>query len=235
MNPSQFPTELLDTIRGERCGGYGFCIAGNPEGPYPTRIKVCMNNCKPVQCPNMAVCGDTWYPPWFLDCHGGTCISCNERFGIWCGGRGGKFTFENTDFEACGICMETPLTFARLPACDHSVCVSCFKKLFQYDSPVTIDADVPFPIAGISLQEAEENISDNPLETMAYLRSFEHIPEHLLGKLTSLAVLWWHYVDELCEFNEFDNRGTGKGRRCPFCPPKSPHLRRRCCCSRFQA
>lgn len=72
-----------------------------------------------VFCPNAPKCGAESMPQWVLDCNGGRCIDCNVCFAA------NLSFFEN---DECPICFEDNVTTAKLPQCQHKMCLACIRK-----------------------------------------------------------------------------------------------------------
>ena len=83
----------------------------------PTRP--CPQACRPVQCPNAAVCGSFEEPEWVLRCHNGLCAPCDMS----------QFELRGLDVHGgrveCPVCLSERHGAVRL-YCMHGVCVECF-------------------------------------------------------------------------------------------------------------
>ena len=81
----------------------------------------CPYKCKPLACPNVALCGE-YGPLWYFDCHRGTCVNCAVC--------GPQKNVQLLSYEwECPVCMETCEHAVILDRCDHMVCVRCWRHM----------------------------------------------------------------------------------------------------------
>lgn len=100
------------------CSGDGSCLDPNVNNK---RLFTCSHNCRHIKCPNYLLCG-VIAPQWVYNCHNGRCGNCNISFGK-------DLTFKQSQ-EECGICLENKSSFVQLPACNHFICVECFRECY---------------------------------------------------------------------------------------------------------
>jgi hypothetical protein len=77
------------------------------------------SKCGCVKCPYFEICG-TWAPPWYFDCHHGTCVNCAM----------GSPTCIFREGDTCVVCAEVR-THIKLPNCDHFLCTVCARKIYN--------------------------------------------------------------------------------------------------------
>ena len=126
------------------CNGDGFCLRQS-DGLNEYELNDCPHKCRPVECPNLKVCG-TILPKYITFCHKGTCMSCRIMFN-------GKLTFH--DSVECPVCLEDK-PGVKQPNCDHLACIDCFKRC-QYGEKIP---QPPFPYSEEIEDEYEENHDD---------------------------------------------------------------------------
>lgn len=81
-----------------------------------------------LKCLNYELCGST-LPNWWLECKSKLiCTYCDIFFGSWSNktGRGILNFYDSID---CPICFNNSRGVS-FPSCDHSICVTCFKRIF---------------------------------------------------------------------------------------------------------
>lgn len=85
-----------------------------------------------IKCKNYIIC-EAVLPKWWFECKGNyLCTNCHMMFGTWGDNHVGKGHFEITDNLECPICAEVKECISQ-PNCDHSVCISCFKRCYYGD------------------------------------------------------------------------------------------------------
>jgi len=93
------------------------------------------------QCLNYELCGAK-LPDWWLDVKGRLlCTNCDVLFGTWTSEnhrQTGKGVLDIRDLESCPICMEEMTRGVTYPACEHAICLECFRDLF-YTKEVEIE------------------------------------------------------------------------------------------------
>jgi hypothetical protein len=104
-------------------------------------LKLCNGNCEFVHshfpydgskcgcvcCPNVEFCNQ-WFPPEYLGCWNGWCVSCDITFTQ-------MLEFSNP-IEDCPICLERkPRCIAHPANCGHKVCIECLKEMFWPKRP----------------------------------------------------------------------------------------------------
>jgi hypothetical protein len=83
---------------------------------------------KGIKCKNYILC-ETILPKWWYECKGNyLCTNCHVMFGTW-KSEMGKGILEITNNIECPICLETKQSISQ-PRCNHSVCISCFKRCY---------------------------------------------------------------------------------------------------------
>ena len=115
----KFPGILLAM---EYCKGGGDCIVSKNVDGYEM---ICNHNCKPRACPNVLVCNSTQENS-IMVVGSDLCFSCDVTFAK-------KLTFlEKTD---CQICPSKDTQGVKRLNCDHSLCLTCFKRAHYGDPP----------------------------------------------------------------------------------------------------
>ena len=88
-----------------------------------------------IKCKNYIIC-EAVLPKWWFDCNRGyLCINCDVMFGTWGSGEYkhiGKGILEMSNNLECPICLEIKECISQ-PRCNHSVCISCFKRCYYGD------------------------------------------------------------------------------------------------------
>jgi hypothetical protein len=138
------------------CTGLGDCLEQNCDRSIDSvyvkyRDVICHHDCEPVKCPNFAVCGEIG-PQWYFNCHRGWCWSCKDKFGK-------TLTFLEEPAE-CPICTEVGSCVVQ-PNCNHSICITCFKRT-RIDGPPR-EPQPPFPYPD---RDDEYNSLDAPAELL---------------------------------------------------------------------
>ncbi|MFK5969594.1 MAG: hypothetical protein QM487_05670 [Candidatus Marithrix sp.] len=84
------------------------------------------------KCKNFDVCGGV-LPSWWYNCKGlYICTNCDCMFGTWSSGDKkytGKGELIFSDLSECPICLKISKSVSQ-PRCDHTVCLSCFKRCY---------------------------------------------------------------------------------------------------------
>lgn len=91
------------------------------------------DNCEEKQCPNFVICG-TIAPSWVFQCRWGACVNCDMQFG-------GPLNFK--DSGECPICFEENVPLVQMLRCQHQICTSCFKHIFNPEK--TPCSEFPYP------------------------------------------------------------------------------------------
>jgi hypothetical protein len=98
-----------------------------------------------IKCKNYIVC-DSVLPKWWFECKGHyLCTRCDM---MDC-----NILKVSTNLE-CPICLEINLCISQ-PKCDHSICISCFKRCYYGDE--NRDNEPIFPYS----EEIEDEYYDN--------------------------------------------------------------------------
>lgn len=94
-------------------------VWSNGEDRMYFPLSPCPQACRPVPCPNAAVCGSFELPEWLLLCKRGLCMQCSiSRFNFR------VLSIHDTRME-CPVCLSEKFSAVRLD-CGHRVCVECF-------------------------------------------------------------------------------------------------------------
>ena len=100
-----------------------------------------------IHCKNYIICGAV-LPEWWFDCKGNyLCMNCDIMFGTWESGGIkyiGKGVLEITNNIECPICLEIKECISQ-PRCNHSVCISCFKRCYYGDESREGEPIFPYP------------------------------------------------------------------------------------------
>lgn len=100
-----------------------------------------------IKCKNYIVCG-TVLPKWWFDCKGCyLCTNCDMMFGTWKSSDHqytGKGILDITGILECPICLEAKESISQLN-CDHSLCISCFKRCYYGDQSNEGEPIFPYP------------------------------------------------------------------------------------------
>jgi hypothetical protein len=130
------------------CDGTGQCLVRTGYG-NTYESSDCQHNCQPLECPNYKLCKQR-FPKWVGDCCQNRCVNCDI---IW-GDRNLVFLSVTED---CPVCLEFKSEHIKFPNCEHSVCISCFKKLnYSYDSKEEEEEE-----GEEGEEEEEDNFTDN--------------------------------------------------------------------------
>lgn len=65
------------------CAGDGSCFDQVGINSYKRTDYKCEKECELQKCPNFARCGRL-HPAWYLDCHGGFCVPCDQALVLTC-------------------------------------------------------------------------------------------------------------------------------------------------------
>ena len=114
-----------------------FCWSnGNAKVSLPRTP--CVENCRPMPCPNARVCGEFENPQWILDCHDGACWNCNMYFSKWqvngkenCEPDANRLKFVKMH-EPCPICFDENQEGVELKGCTHQICETCFIGIVKF-------------------------------------------------------------------------------------------------------
>jgi len=119
-----------------------------------------------IKCKNYKLCKCV-LPKWWFECKENyLCTNCHMMFGTWGSGENahiGKGILEISNNIECPICLEVKKCISQ-PRCDHSLCISCFKRCYYGDR----DDEPKFPYPDIvdEYDDDPENIkwtNDYPL------------------------------------------------------------------------
>lgn len=112
-----------------------------------------------IKCKNYEVCASV-LPEWWFDCKGHyICTNCDIMFGTWGHGENthiGKGTLEIRDNLECPICLEIKRSISQ-PRCEHTLCISCFKRCYFGDDNSEGEPEFPYP-------EIFDEYQDDPLD-----------------------------------------------------------------------
>ena len=110
-----------------------------------------------IKCKNYIIC-QCVLPNWWVDCEGSyLCSNCDMMFGTWESGdyqHNGKGILEVTCNLECPICLEVTECISQ-PRCNHSVCISCFKRCYYGDKNIDGEPIFPYP-------DIEDEYYDDP-------------------------------------------------------------------------
>ena len=114
-----------------------------------------------IKCKNYIVC-ECILPKWWFDCKGSyLCTNCDIMFGTWKKVDGkqhlGKGILELSNNLECPICLEVKECISQ-PRCDHSLCVSCFKRCYYGDENRENEPIFPYPDIEDEYYDDIENI-----------------------------------------------------------------------------
>jgi hypothetical protein len=111
-----------------------------------------------IKCKNHIVCGSV-LPKWWFDCKASyLCINCDMMFG----------TLKSKSISECPICLKIKECISQ-PRCDHSLCISCFKRCYYKD--IEGEPIFPYPDIEDEYDDDPENIkwaNDYPLIKIYY-------------------------------------------------------------------
>lgn len=119
-----------------------------------------------IKCKNYELC-ECVLLKWWFECKGNyLCTNCHMMFGTWGSGENshtGKGILEISNNIDCPICLEVKKCISQ-PRCNHSLCISCFKRCYYGDN----DGEPVFPYPDIEDEyyDDTENIkwaNDYPL------------------------------------------------------------------------
>jgi hypothetical protein len=115
-----------------------------------------------IQCKNYIICGSV-LPKWWFECEGNyLCTNCHMMFGSWESGGNtyvGKGILEISDNLECPICLEIKICISQ-PKCEHSVCISCFKRCYYGDE--NCEGEPIFPYSDIEDEYYDDDDQENP-------------------------------------------------------------------------
>lgn len=121
-----------------------------------------------IKCKNFELCKAV-LPQWWFDCKGNyLCTNCDMFFGTWGSGENlhiGKGILEISDNIECPICLEVKKCISQ-PRCNHSLCISCFKRCYFGDKDTEGEPEFPYPDIEDEYFDDPENIkwtNDYPL------------------------------------------------------------------------
>ena len=111
-----------------------------------------------IKCKNYEICKAV-LPKWWFECKGSyLCTNCDMMFGTWtskCGRQHrGKGALPITANAECSICLELARSVSQ-PNCDHTICISCFKRCYFGDE--SGEPDFPYPDIEDDYYEDPEN------------------------------------------------------------------------------
>lgn len=102
-----------------------------------------------IKCKNHILCKEI-LPEWWFECKGSyLCTNCDMMFGIFGGGKNSENKQEcigvlkRTGNLECPICLENKECISQ-PRCNHSVCISCFKRCYYGEESVN-EPVFPYP------------------------------------------------------------------------------------------
>ena len=108
-----------------------------------------------IKCKNYIIC-EAVLPKWWFECKGNyLCTNCHMMFGTWGDNHVGKGHLEIIDNLECPICAEVKECISQ-PNCDHSVCISCFKRCYYGDEEG--EPTFPYPDIEDEYYDDTENI-----------------------------------------------------------------------------
>jgi hypothetical protein len=100
-----------------------------------------------IKCKNYIIC-ESLLPKWWFDCKGSyLCTNCHMMFGTWGSGENkhvGKGILELSNNLECPICLEIDVCISQ-PKCEHSLCISCFKRCYYGDKNINGEPKFPYP------------------------------------------------------------------------------------------
>ena len=123
-----------------------------------------------IKCKNYIICKDI-LPKWWFDCKCSyLCTNCHMMFGTWERASGtnkhvGKGILEMSNNLECPICLEIKECISH-PRCNHSLCISCFKRCYYGDKNREGEPIFPYPDIEDEYYDDVENIkweNDYPL------------------------------------------------------------------------
>ena len=88
-----------------------------------------------IKCKNYIICETVLPKCWFGYVGRYLCDGCDTMFGTWSSGgikNVGKGILETTNNLECPICLEIKECISQ-PRCNHSSCISCFKRCYYGD------------------------------------------------------------------------------------------------------
>ena len=126
-----------------------------------------------IKCKNHVVC-EAVLPKWWFDCKASyLCTNCDMMFGTWESGEyehTGKGILEMSNNLECPICLEIKECISQ-PRCNHSLCISCFKRCYYGDENIEGEPIFPYPDIENEYDDDTENIkwaNDYPLIKIYY-------------------------------------------------------------------
>ena len=121
-----------------------------------------------IKCKNYIICQSV-LPNWWFECEGSyLCTNCDMMFRTWKNGNYqhyGKGILEVTVNFECPICLEVTECISQ-PRCNHSVCISCFKRCYYGDENIDGEPIFPYPDIEDEYYDDPDNIkwsNDYPL------------------------------------------------------------------------
>ena len=150
-----------------------------------------------IKCKNYIIC-KTVLPKWWFECKGRyLCTNCHMMFGTWRSGdchQLGRGILEMSGILECPVCLEFKECITQ-PKCDHSLCISCFKRIYygedRKDEPI-----FPYPDIEDEYYDDTENIK------------WKKYP--LIELYNEEWNKWYDAIEE--NYNKEENL-----RRCPLC------------------
>lgn len=113
-----------------------------------------------IKCKNYIIC-ETVLPEWWFDYKGNyLCTNCHMMFGTWKSGdyqHIGKGILEVTSNLECPVCLEIKECISQ-SKCNHSLCISCFKRIYYGDKNVNGEPIFPYPDIEDEYYDDTENI-----------------------------------------------------------------------------
>jgi hypothetical protein len=108
-------------LNSAKCIGRGDCLQRTEDGRGYEASYRCRYDCETVQCPNYVVCAAA-VPRWMLDVHGGACQDCALNYGCV-----PLVTVYHDPMMGCLKCCNPVGMTVKMPSCDHSFCLACFR------------------------------------------------------------------------------------------------------------
>ena len=100
-----------------------------------------------IKCKNYIIC-NSLLPKWWFNSKGNyLCGNCNMMFGTWKSEeyeQFGKGILEISSNLKCPICLEIKDAISQ-PRCNHSLCISCFKRCYYGDENLEDEPIFPYP------------------------------------------------------------------------------------------
>lgn len=153
-----------------------------------------------IRCVNFEICETDYLPSdWHITSNGRPlCINCDMMFGAWKGGKHcGILTF--VDDNECCVCLESKRNVI-LPNCSHSVCISCFKRMYYGKDYI----ELPFPFP-----ELEDDYYDE--------RDINGLKDPKWDNIKEAIHIWEIEDEKLYMENEADREREEYLAKCPLC------------------